>query len=834
MTTSITPNPAIHNPSPQDTQNEANAAVAQLKSLFSQLPEMVLQGVVAFIKQETGIDLSGFLTLVNGLSSALGMLTPLQDFLPDLESALGGIDLSSPGAILTAIENAASSLTEQIASDLLSLVPLSSIGNVQPNLILNGSFDGSISMNGGSAWVWDGTVDHTGTAGSGSAKVVCNGTNEDLLSNGIAVAEGQEFSLSFWYQYSGLSASGAGHAISLSVAEYLNGAPVAEVWVCGKDETGSVTGASSGWAQATGTYTVPAGVDTVYVDVGVSSILTAGSVWLDDVEAKKTQLLAQELVDGLSSALTNLENGVQAVIDKILSALTGSPVTGGLVSAVETELAALQSAASGAATNLGDLVTDLETGANSVLSGINANNIVSGAISEAISGLAAARDAIAQGLGLSGSGGLSNAAAQNFAANVATVANQAAAAAASANATLAAQQAVTNANNGAGGNHATFNPSGADGAIISSSIAASTGVTSGDLCIRGSNGYIGMKSSLGSPAIAYGILNFLYATDNQSLILALGDQGAYDGAATYGYMHADTAHTSGAYVKITNDAIAIGSYTRSGSTYTYTPFSGGSVSTTVNANDSVEFRNVGTTWSVLVGGNQALSLTNASVTFSSSFRSAAVSAQRAHSTGFFGWGAGDFDSFRIAAISLSDIVAPTFVGSTGRLVRTSATAVNPTRTAGAFLMPTSFFGTATGSADLTPDLVNGGFTVSIEGTYRVAARVQSGGAIAGIGTNGVLAVSAVLVKISGGTTSVDSWLPQGAWGFFDTALSGQGPGPLSFGGSGDIYLKAGDKVTLGYGVELVGTTAANTWTLVGESTGVKTYMEMSLVNKSLA
>jgi hypothetical protein len=57
------------------------------------MPELVLKGVVAFIKQETGVDLSGLLAIID----------PLTTDVSGIIQALEGIDLSNPGAVLAAL-----------------------------------------------------------------------------------------------------------------------------------------------------------------------------------------------------------------------------------------------------------------------------------------------------------------------------------------------------------------------------------------------------------------------------------------------------------------------------------------------------------------------------------------------------------------------------------------------------------------------------------------------------------------------------------------------------------------------------------------------------------
>lgn len=75
-----------------------------------------IEDVVAYIKETTGIDLTGFTDLLNGLEAATGLNLfeladlNLTDNIPQLIAALQGIDWSQPGAILQAIEDVAAAV----------------------------------------------------------------------------------------------------------------------------------------------------------------------------------------------------------------------------------------------------------------------------------------------------------------------------------------------------------------------------------------------------------------------------------------------------------------------------------------------------------------------------------------------------------------------------------------------------------------------------------------------------------------------------------------------------------------------------------------------------
>jgi hypothetical protein len=507
---------------------------------------------------------------------------------------------------------------------------------------------------------------------------------------------------------------------------------------------------------------------------------------------------------------------LQGVIDGAYQAINGGSSTGNTVASVKTGLLAFPGA------NIASVLT------SSVIPSLDASKVTTGTFAETVTGVNTLRDSFVKGFLNTATTGWTNTDAQNQAATVAQQANAAQVAAAQANATLAAQQAQTNSNNAAGGFYQNITPSGADAAALSATDFASTGPTSGDLCIRGSNGYIGVKAAAATNTAGYyAILNYAFTTDNQVLEVALGDQGSYDSAYTTLYMHCDTAHTVGAYCSIGNGRVVIGSYTRSGGSYTYTPFAGGgnTYTGTLQSGMRVGFRNNGTTWSILVNGNSVLNKVDSTVTFSSARRSAAVSMDRQHSSGFFGWGAADYDSFRIANISMSDYVVPTYIGSGAHIYRSSTSAVTIIKTATSQLLPTSLFdNTEKSTADITVDLTNGKFTVANAGWYGFTFRA---------------ALNAPLTSGGGGSSRIQQyWLlyKNGSihkWGnsYFSVVDSASVThGVDAVFNSGEVYLAAGDTIQMGYnnGAAL----HSSSGNFVGDATGGKTHFEISLLNRS--
>ena len=139
-------------------------------------------------------------------------------------------------------------ITSPTKPELLQNVPLGSIGQFNPEMLVNPNYDSLGSVSGGSTnWTWDPAVSHT-VGGTGSAKYTANGTTGQLLSDPpIPVSPNQVLAISHWLQWSGVTAS-PGVAFRLSVASYL-GAGISNTIDI---QAISTPGASSGWVQLSG------------------------------------------------------------------------------------------------------------------------------------------------------------------------------------------------------------------------------------------------------------------------------------------------------------------------------------------------------------------------------------------------------------------------------------------------------------------------------------------------------------------------------------------------------------------------------------------------------
>jgi hypothetical protein len=264
----------------------------QLQTFVKNLIEGLIREVV--------LDVVGVLLPGPAGAQLADWATGILDDFGTIFSAFDGIDLTDPGAILSAIISAVAdavadipvvgelaalienlvnggqpinvqNLFGQLTQGLFGIVPASSISSNNPNLLNNGGFDGSISMDGSGVWTYDATTGHTS---NGSASTTANSTLKALLSNAVDVTVGQKLSPTVWVKTS--SYAGTGTPIRLAVKTYLAGAAVSTTNIQ------SIAGPGGTWTQMTGTYTVPSGVDSVRLRLVVDTTATGGTIWFDD------------------------------------------------------------------------------------------------------------------------------------------------------------------------------------------------------------------------------------------------------------------------------------------------------------------------------------------------------------------------------------------------------------------------------------------------------------------------------------------------------------------------------------------------------------------------
>lgn len=289
---------------------------------------------------------------------------------------------------------------------LVGLIPAPAVIDVVQNLQPVWDFPDAASLSGaGTQWSWDGTVDHTGTAGSGSAKVVADGVLQALRGTPGSVSPGQTVTPSAWVMWSGLTASGSPIQLQLtpfaqSGSELAAGTPVV---IAQKTSPGS----SSAWTQLTGTYLVPSsGVAAVQVRLVVTDTASAGTVWWDDCH-----------VDVSGGFLADLQADTNSIIGSFAPGGTAAEFEAGVTNLLA--LFGLTPADVGGATVIDTVWTDVINGIVNPLNAleVQAANIIGDIEQSAINGLAATLsallgtttfqtllDSVANALGHSGTG----------------------------------------------------------------------------------------------------------------------------------------------------------------------------------------------------------------------------------------------------------------------------------------------------------------------------------------------------------------------------------------------------------------------------------------------
>lgn len=324
------------------------------KNPYDELSSELLFGMVndllEVVDDATGLDFLDFATALEGLldgpvgllSGFLGFLTPgsstsgggvfgpILSLIPGLgggSGTLGGLgSFLNPSAFIGAAAGIfAPILTDvgQFFQHLVPQVPLSNITDATPNLLIEPGFDDPDSIQIGPGWAYDHTV---GRTTNGCAKTSAGGVNRELVSVAIPVVEGQQLNFAVWLIWSSLVYTGTSPII-MGVVTYLAGT-----------RTGSSTLASftspaasqAAWVQLSGSYTVPAGVDSVSLQFRVVNTASAGSVWFDDAEATKhTDGLPQSWVSGLTGVLDDLHDFASDIVLVISNVIHAIPFAGG-------------------------------------------------------------------------------------------------------------------------------------------------------------------------------------------------------------------------------------------------------------------------------------------------------------------------------------------------------------------------------------------------------------------------------------------------------------------------------------------------------------------------
>ena len=345
-------------------------------------------------------DLDGWLgeiPLIGPLYWFLSGKTPDDDGAPDLSS----IGAWARGLLDRTSQIPAGNLIGVISKAVLGVIPVSSIGVFNPNLLEQFGFEDATVVDAADGWTWDETTNRFGSP-AGAAKLTLAGTSgvrQLYYNQDIEVVAGDKLQVSGYIKTSGYN--GNSTSIVVSLVPYIGTTAQTPIVI-------GARGASTSWVQIVGSassspvtlpWTVPTAelaanqITGVRVRLAVNADATAGSVWWDDISLTKQGLLGQSLVDRLFDAWRNLFNGLfgtaldptSRTVDDVLTAADAARLSiAGLQSDVTQFLArnannnlagrsaVIDFSSYANATSLGDGFTQVYTGSGGGTLGVSA------------------------------------------------------------------------------------------------------------------------------------------------------------------------------------------------------------------------------------------------------------------------------------------------------------------------------------------------------------------------------------------------------------------------------------------------------------------------------
>jgi hypothetical protein len=149
--------------------------------------------------------------------------------------------------------------------------------------------DAAAIVDGSGAWTWDGTQDHTGAAGSGSAQVVADGTFKAMRGVPVPVQPGQVLNPQSYVTWSGVEAPSGTSPFQMQLVPFSGPENALVAGTPFLPDGAEITspGAGADWTVINGSYTVPAeGVTAVQLRIVVTEDATGGGTvnWDDCTE----------------------------------------------------------------------------------------------------------------------------------------------------------------------------------------------------------------------------------------------------------------------------------------------------------------------------------------------------------------------------------------------------------------------------------------------------------------------------------------------------------------------------------------------------------------------
>ncbi|RIT43348.1 hypothetical protein D2E98_13315 [Mycobacteroides abscessus] len=676
-----------------------------------------------WLKEATGIDL----TAANEFFDYL-----MAEFLSRSQ-----LDLSSPQKFVESLGDLLRTGAEELFNN--SVIAISRIGNIIQDLINGaGEFLTADSVKTNPFWSWDSVM--PGFISGGSIRATANGTQQVMRSEPFRVFPGQTLELRAASQWTGAAATAGSNPVKVGFTPFDEaGNPLADV-IRGTLQPSGDHGWQ--WVPVADKWPVPAGVKYVSQLLILDSGATAGTFRFSNASAWASNLLdlglvkdLREMVDAVGGVANSEAANIQARLQAITAdgKITVSELEGLIQQAQVSGLTIMQTVINQILDILnGNIVTPINSLVQGVKDwfGLNQNktqalngsgqipgSAITGAVANgAVPGLQQITDAI--NAGAQQAVGQAIGTVENAIGLIFGLGQDALKAAIAAQTTL--QEQETEQNTG-GGNNYSFVFSGADGAALNST-DWTTGPNPGDVTIRGSSGYAGVKN--GNPdGHFFASPNYTYASDGQSASFVLGDtqNGNYYSGV---YIRCDSGRTQGAYCLAKGGEIRIGKFTRSGTSWSFsTPLTLQTGLSAVKQGARIEIRCSGNNYFVRVNGRQILSATDAGNTISigAAYRYSMFSVQRA--SPFF-----TYDSYRIAAFAMSDYTSAGagFSMSNSWSIRRDSTAdvTYGPYSSGAF--PSGFFTFNDYTTDVTlDDLGTARIEIATTGLYRISTTYRS-------------------------------------------------------------------------------------------------------------
>lgn len=278
----------------------------------------IMSILVAPIKWLSELDFQEFLDkITNSVGSTINDAGRL---LRSAWESLEGIDFSSPGGVLRAILQFAGSILDPITGLipdwLLGPISIGRLTGDHQELLADGGFD--VAASGDSRW-YQGT---NGRTSPGCVSIDGTSVADELLSSPVGVTVGQSFAPSVYFSRSG--GTGSSGSVGFGYVEFLAGERLGLHVVDSASPAGT-----GGYAELSGGYTVPAGVDQVSPVLFVTDGFTGGTVSFDDWSNMTTGTIEQSWVRNLIPDLANLLDWLESLVNQLLGAL-GIPALGSL------------------------------------------------------------------------------------------------------------------------------------------------------------------------------------------------------------------------------------------------------------------------------------------------------------------------------------------------------------------------------------------------------------------------------------------------------------------------------------------------------------------------